>query len=98
MVTGTAVTVLPVGRLLMAAALHRPLPRHAYLREWLPRLRLLRSRRVLRNGCGRFQDESGKEGREGRHEKTAAATAAVKADRKHVTPRRRQTSRHRDFG
>ena len=80
-------------------ALRRPLPRHAYLRKWLrPRLCLLWFRRVLRNGCGRFQDESGKEGREGRNEKTAAAMAAVKADRKHVTPQRRQTSRHRDFG
>jgi len=68
------------------ATLRRAPPRHAYLREWLPRLHLLWSRRGLRNGCGRFQDECCKHGREGRHEKTAAATAAVKADRKHVTP------------
>ena len=50
-------------------ALRRPLPRHAYLREGLrPRLCLLWFRRGLRNGCRRFQDQSGKEGREGRNE------------------------------
>jgi hypothetical protein len=95
-VTGTAVTVLPVGRLLIAA---RCAGRCPDTLKWLrPGLCLLWFCRVLRNGCGRFQDQSGKEGREGRNEKTAAAMAAVKADRKHVTPQRRQTSRHRDFG